>query len=161
MDWIGYLTVTGHLKREGDPIAAPDVRQLEAIHQVMEADRSRRAVARDAQLMPSLRSEQIYWEADGGSDCPRDIAAVKGRGWRDERRQACLCLPRPFPQIRDALVGGAVPWGGDNTRAGGAPSNREGSGEPAPFLVAQRPLPPPLDCGPSVPPRVDWTLGPD
>ena len=102
-----------------------------------------------------------HWEVDGASDCPRDIAAAKGRGSRDERWQTCLCLPRPFPQIRGALVGGAGPSGGDNTRVGGAPSCREGSGEPAPFLVAQRPLPPPLDCGPSVPPRVDWTLGPD
>ncbi len=60
LDWISYLTVTGYLEREGDTIAAADVRQFEAM-----ADRTRRAVARDAHLMPSLRSEQI-WSAGAG-----------------------------------------------------------------------------------------------
>lgn len=39
LDWINYLTVTGHLKHKGDTITAADVNHLEAVHRAIEVQR--------------------------------------------------------------------------------------------------------------------------
>ena len=51
LDWINYLTATGHLRRKGDVITPDDVSHLEAIHRMMEIRRNVRALKVDPALL--------------------------------------------------------------------------------------------------------------
>ncbi len=52
LDWINYLTATGHLKHQGETISAAEVSHLQAVHEQLE----RRADARASMSNPALMS---------------------------------------------------------------------------------------------------------
>ena len=51
LDWLNWLTVTGHLKRDGDTLTPADLSRLQALHDMVEARRELPGAVIDPQLM--------------------------------------------------------------------------------------------------------------
>lgn len=58
LDWINWLTVTGHLKRQGDTLTPADLSRLRSMHDVTEAHRELPAFLVDPQLMRFFFEDQ-------------------------------------------------------------------------------------------------------
>ncbi len=58
IDWLNWLTVTGHLKRKGDTLSPSDLSRLQALHDMTEARRELPAAVMDPQLMNFFFEDQ-------------------------------------------------------------------------------------------------------
>ena len=58
IDWLNWLTVTGHLKHKGDALAPADLSRLQALHDMTEARREVPAATVDPQLMNFFFEDQ-------------------------------------------------------------------------------------------------------
>lgn len=60
LDWINYLTATGHLKHKGDTITAADVSHLQAVHEHLEMRRDA-AVSMSSPALMSFFTNEARW----------------------------------------------------------------------------------------------------
>lgn len=58
IDWLNWLTVTGHVKRKGDTLTPADVSRLQALHDIREVHRDGTATFIDPQLMNFFFEDQ-------------------------------------------------------------------------------------------------------
>jgi hypothetical protein len=56
IDWLNWLTVTGHIKHKGDTLAPSDLSRLQAIHDMTEIRRDLPLARLDPQLI------NFFWE---------------------------------------------------------------------------------------------------
>lgn len=57
LDWINYLTATGHLKHQGETISAAEVSHLQAVHEHLEMRRDARSTMSNPNLMNFFTAE--------------------------------------------------------------------------------------------------------